>query len=94
MYNIYKASFRPGSVQQIMPNLLVCPWRYRCPSLMLCQLAGRSPMLRAAWLDGKLPTSPPRGDCCLGVEACGEADVATGACSLGTWKRAVWPVVL
>jgi hypothetical protein len=35
---------------------------------------------------GGFPTSPPpRGDCCLGVETCREADVATGACSLGRW---------
>jgi hypothetical protein len=31
--------------------------------------------------------TPTHGDCCLGVEACGEADVATGARSLGSWRR-------
>jgi hypothetical protein len=30
-----------------------------------------------------VPTSPPRGDGCLGAEACGKVDVTTGTCSLG-----------
>jgi hypothetical protein len=29
----------------------------------------------------------PRGDGCLGVEACGEVDVTTGTCSAGSWMR-------
>jgi hypothetical protein len=48
----------------------------------------------------EIPTSRPRGDCCLGFETCGEADVATGACSLGSWglwrcgrKRCGWRCV-
>jgi hypothetical protein len=35
----------------------------------------------------EVPTPPPHGDVCLGVEAYGEADVATGACSL---RRCRW----
>jgi hypothetical protein len=42
--------------------------------------------------------TPPRGDVCLGVEAQGEADLATGACSLRRcwWRqqnRAGWAAV-
>jgi hypothetical protein len=33
------------------------------------------------------PHHPPLGDCCLGVEACGEGYVATGTRSSGTWRQ-------
>jgi hypothetical protein len=33
------------------------------------------------------PSPPSRGECCLGIEECGKADVATGACSAGSWRR-------
>jgi hypothetical protein len=31
-------------------------------------------------------TTSPRGECCLDVEACGEANAATGTCSLCSWR--------
>jgi hypothetical protein len=40
----------------------------------------------ALWEVPHHPTSPRR-KCCLGVEACGEVDVATGACSMGSLRR-------
>jgi hypothetical protein len=40
---------------------------------------------------GRIPwealTSPPHGDWCLGGEAYGKTDMASGACSFGCWKR-------
>jgi hypothetical protein len=35
---------------------------------------------------GGFHITPPSGECCLGIEACGEANAETGTCSLCSWK--------